>query len=559
MNMFLEKLKKLSKNKFIVAITILVLAGWYLRYRSINHQESIQYAVTATERSALISSISGSGQVVVSDQINIKPKTSGSLEAIYVNKDQGIWVGQLIAVLDTEEAQRAVRDAQNDLDEARRNLYDAKNDYEDIEIDAVDLLETTYEDAYSVVSTTFFKLSDYMKDLKDVLGTDMSEREYVAGYSLLLGRDSLFIKRLIDDYEDANNLFNENFTFFGTVFQDDENVIIYELLNNTVDTTKSISKTLESARHLYDAITINSSYKNFDMASQIDQMKPKIESDIVSVYSQINSLQKIKETIDNTNKDTPKDIEDAQLAVKSAQDVVVKREEALSDAEEKLNECNIYAPFSGRISYINSDIKKGDIVSSGTTLVTLITEAKLVKISFNEIDAAKLKVNQKATVIFDALPDVSISGKVADIDVTGSVSQGIVSYGVKISLDIYNDQVKAGMSATADIIIDTRQDVLVVPNSAVKYQRNSYYVKLVEVEEDLRQQLLSSVSSVTLPQSPKIQIVETGLSNDTFTEIISGLEEGDIVVYSETNSNMDQTSSQSQNRGFQMRGSGMFR
>jgi len=557
MNMFLETLKKLSKNKFIVAITVLVLAGWYLRYRSMNSQEgAVQYAVAEVEKRTLVSSVSGSGQVIVSDQVDIKPKISGEIVAIYVNQGQSIWAGQLIAVLDSEEAERAVRDAQNSLDEAVRNLDDAKDNYQEVKIDVEDSLETTYEDAYSSVSTVFFKLSDYVKDMKDVVGTNISEKEHIASYRIILGFNSLFIERLISDYEQANDLFNENFTFFRTVFQYDDKGIIYELLSDTIDTVKAISRALESARHLYDAIVLNEYYKQLSMASLVDKMQPKVESDVSSVYSYVRSLQDIKDIIDDIDENSSEDIKNAQLAIESAEDFVVQKEEALSDAKERLSKCNIYAPFSGTISYVNSDIKKGESVSSGTKLAVIITKAKLIEINFNEIDAAKLRTNQKAIIVFDALPDTSMTGKVIEVDVIGVVSQGVVSYGVKVNLDINNDEIKVGMSATADIITDIRQDVLAVPNNAVKFQGDSYYIELVEVEdENLRYELLSNASVVDLPQSPKIQMIEIGLSNDTFTEIISGLIEGNIVVYSVISSNPGGT----QNTGFEMRGSGMFR
>ena len=118
----------------------------------------------------------------------------------------------------------------------------------------------------------------------------------------------------------------------------------------------------------------------------------------------------------------------------------------------------------------------------------------------------------------------------------GAVSQGVVSYGVKIAFDIEDERVKPGMSVTVDIITDAKQDVLVLPNSAIKFQKNSYYVELVELSEEI-----------------KLQPIETGLSNDLYTEIVSGLKEGDIVVTSTISLNAVQAT---QNKGFQMPGMG---
>ncbi|MDP3990961.1 MAG: HlyD family efflux transporter periplasmic adaptor subunit [Candidatus Nealsonbacteria bacterium] len=551
--------KKIFQHKFItIMVLALLVFGFYFGNKAINgNGGELRYALAQVERGTLIFSVSGSGQIAVMDQVDIKPKVSGNLVAIYINKDQSVKGGQLIATLDSKDTERSVRDAQTVLDKAQRDLADAKENYQEIEIDAENSLRTAYEDGYSSVSTSFFKLSDYIKDLKDAIGTDQSSQEYITGYELVLGRDSLFIQKFLDDYYKANDLFNKNFAFFRTVFQDGDRDTIYKLISDTIDTTKAISQALESARHMYDAAVINESYKKLTIASQIDKMQPKIESDVSSVYSSISSIQRIKDTIDDTNKNTPKNIENARLAAESAQNSVTQKEEALFDAKEKLDEYNIRAPFSGSIASINDKIKIGDSVSSGTMLATLITRQKIAQISLNEIDAAKVKAGQKVTLTFDALPDTSITGKVAEVDTMGTASQGVVSYGVKIVLDSGEDAIKPGYSVVADIITDVKQDVLVLPNGAIKSQGDSYYVELVDVNADSQftQQLLANVSGTILPEPPNTQQVEVGLANDVSTEIVSGLKEGDIVVVSTINPNQTQTASQTQRtQSFQMPG-----
>ena len=553
--------QKIFQHKFITIIVLALLVfGFYSGNKAFNGKSGEpHYILAQVERGTLISSVSGSGQITVMDQVDIKPKVSGDILAIYIAKDQNVKEGQLIATLDSKDAERSVRDAQTALDKVQRDLADAKESGQEIGTDAEDSLETAYEDGYSSVSTSFFKLSDYMKDLKDAVGTDQSSREYITGYELVLGRDSLFIQKFLDDYHKANDLFNKNFAFFRTVFQDGDRNTIYKLISDTIDTTKAISQALESARHMYDAAVINESYKKLTIASQIDKMQPKIESDVSSVYSNISSIQRIKDTIDDTNKNTPKNVENARLAVESAQNAAVQKEEALSDAKEKLDEYNIRAPFSGSVASVNDKIKTGDSVSSGTVLATLITRQKIAQISLNEIDAAKVKAGQKATLAFDALPDISITGKVAEVDTVGTASQGVVSYGVKIALDSGEDAIKPGYSVTADIITDVKQDVLVLPNGAIKSQGDSYYVELVDINGDSQfaRQLLASVSGTILQESPNTQQVETGLSNDVSTEIVSGLKEGDIVVAYTINPSQTQTASQTQRtQSFQMPGIG---
>lgn len=546
--MFSKIFKQLFRNKFTTAITFLVVVlGGYFGYQAIiDGDEAVHYSVAAVEKGTLIVSVSGSGQVTVLDQVDIKPKVSGEITDIYIKKDQEVWIGQLAVVLDSEGAQRAIRDAELTLENAQRDLDEAKENYQDIDIDAKRSLEEAYEDGYSTVSTVFFKLSDYMQDLKNVLGTEEDAQKYITGYELILGRDSIFTQTLLDDYDRANDLFNKNFDFFREVYKEDDRDTIYQLISDTLETTRVISRTLESARHMYDAIMLKS-YEYLHISSQINEMQPKIENDVSAVYSNINSLRQIKDNIDDTNENTPKEIEDAQLAIQSFENIVVQREEALLDAKDNLADHYIYIPFSGVIAEVGN-VKKGDSVSSNTVLATLITKQKVAQISLNEIDATNIEVNQKATLTFDALPEVSIMGKVSEVDVVGQVSQGVVSYGMKIAFDTDIEQVKPGMSVTVDIITEAKTDVLVLPSGAIKFKGDMRYVELVEADGEYRQQLLANISGTILPISPKLQTVETGLSNDLSTEIISGLKEGDIVVVSSVN----KTQMTVQDGGFQM-------
>jgi len=104
----------------------------------------------------------------------------------------------------------------------------------------------------------------------------------------------------------------------------------------------------------------------------------------------------------------------------------------------------------------------------------------------------------------------------------------VVSYTVKLSLDTTDNRLKPGMTVDAEIIVDSKQDVLLVPNSALKSQNDSYYVELVAPQEITN--LANLKNPVALKQVPTRQSVKIGLADDTNTEIVSGLKEGDYVV-----------------------------
>jgi HlyD family secretion protein len=182
-----------------------------------------------------------------------------------------------------------------------------------------------------------------------------------------------------------------------------------------------------------------------------------------------------------------------------------------------LDNYSVVAPFAGIIAS-SANLNVGDTVGSGATVATLITKQKVAEISLNEIDAAKVKVGQKVNLTFDAIDNLNVTGTVSEVNLIGTVSQGVVSYTIKISFDTQDDRVKSGMSVSASIITEAKADVLTLPNSAIKTQGASNYVEILD----------------TGSVSPRKKVVGVGASSDTVTEIISGLKEGESVIVKTT-------------------------
>ena len=143
---------------------------------------------------------------------------------------------------------------------------------------------------------------------------------------------------------------------------------------------------------------------------------------------------------------------------------------------------------------------------------SLITKQQLATISLNEVDITKIKLGQKATLSFDAVEDLSLTGKVAEIDTLGTVTSGVVNYDVTIVFDTQDERIKPGMSVSVNIITDLKIDVLMVPNSAIKTQNDLTYVELMK------------------DSIPTLQPIETGITNDVDTEVISCLKENDEII-----------------------------
>ena len=218
---------------------------------------------------------------------------------------------------------------------------------------------------------------------------------------------------------------------------------------------------------------------------------------------------KEKQTDDLYPKLDHDDMRQRQLAnVSVAQSVI-----ALEKSRDRLADYTIRAPFDGIVTGLS--VESGDTISQTTTLASVITKKLHVSVALNEVDAAKVREGNAATVSFVALPDMTVNGRVVKLDTIGTVTQNVVSYGAEIELDEQPDGLKPGMSATADIVVAEKADVLVVPNAALSDERGKSVVTVRRNRDG--------------SELGEKQVVVVGLSNDTVTEVVSGLSEGTIV------------------------------
>lgn len=181
----------------------------------------------------------------------------------------------------------------------------------------------------------------------------------------------------------------------------------------------------------------------------------------------------------------------------------------------------ITAPTSGTMGDINivpgmqitnSTSASTNTVSSQTVASIINPGNPVITVNLSELDAAQVKAGQKATITFDALPNKTFTGEVLGINTTGTVTSGVTTYPAIIRLDVPNSQILPNMSATANIIVAVKDNVLEVPTTAV--------------------QTTSGQSTVRVLQNGQMTVipVETGISDDTNTEIVSGLTEGQTVI-----------------------------
>ena len=179
----------------------------------------------------------------------------------------------------------------------------------------------------------------------------------------------------------------------------------------------------------------------------------------------------------------------------------------------------ITAPMDGIITslmYVEG-MSIGSLDTGSTTsnqkVATIKTEGMpIVSVNLSEIDVFQVELDQKATIILDSIPDKTFTGEIVGVDRIGQTSSGVTQYPAIVQFDSSSEQILPNMAVTANIVIDRKDNVLLVPSGVIQGQRDQSYV------------------SVLVDGKPQSVPVEIGLSSDTQTEIVSGLKEGDLVV-----------------------------
>ena len=214
--------------------------------------------------------------------------------------------------------------------------------------------------------------------------------------------------------------------------------------------------------------------------------------------------------------------DDLTESIQSASESLRSAEISMQNLQDAMNNYTITAPISGTI--IEKDAKVGDAVKAGDTLCIVYDLSYLeMSINVDELQISSISVGQQVQITADAVPDKTYVGTVTRVSMKGTSNGGTTTYPVTIRIDD-TDGLRPGMNANAEIVVAEAKNALVVPNAAVV--RGSY----VLVTKDSP----SAADADTAMEAPEGFVyvpVKTGVSDDDYTQIVSGIQEGDTIGY----------------------------
>ena len=223
-----------------------------------------------------------------------------------------------------------------------------------------------------------------------------------------------------------------------------------------------------------------------------------------------NALQSIrKKNLFKEGAVSRQEVDDAEKNLIQAEELLRQKEYLLKMRQDDLKKLIVKSPFSGTLTLQN--VKKGDYVNASTLVARVVdTSSYLVSIEVDELDIPKIRNGQKATVAFDAYPDKRLSATVSRIvPQTDKITKTSKIY---LTIEKPEGNIQAGMTATANIIYNTRQHALLVRKSSVFEENHQNYVWKIE--------------NGHLKKQP----IRQGASDMTYIEVLQGLKNGDKIA-----------------------------
>lgn len=571
-----------QNNKIKAGISLLVLlAIIYGVYKSLFPTTSVpEYTLAVARIGSINQTVTGSGQVSASNQTDIPSLVSGTIKTINVNVGDHVKTGDLIATIDSTNARLTLENARISYLKVTQPAKEA-----DVQV-AKNNLAKAYDSAFGSITQAYLDFPEVISGLKDTLYGQSSLISIQASI-YFSPEERNYRDYAITLYDKAEQKYKESALLFKSMSRSSSEADIDRLINITNETASLISEaskqTLSTIIFIKNNNTVSQTTALNTLLTNVTTWTNKASSDVSSLVSAQNSILTSNKSLNDTVTGSDElDVASARLNYEQAQ--------------RTYENYFIRAPYDGIIGRIPVNVYSQ--AGSGTTIATIVGDSKIANIALNEVDAAKVKVSQPVKISFDAIEGLNATGTVKTVDQVGSVSSGVVSYSIKIAIDTRDERIKPGMSVNTTITTLHKEDVLVVPNTAIKQTGNESYIQTlsksaidsvlsnststristsssknalsssgvrdsnldtVNASSTRRWNTIGNASSsrqanfngnnfsrtltVSTAESPQKIIVKTGDSDDTYTEIISGLNRGQFVITKTTATKSSQTTS----------------
>lgn len=518
----LKTIKFGKKTRLTLIVGLVAVFGFAAFALWSNRASAAEYMTAKVERGNLRNTVTATGVLQAVTTVQVGSQASGTISAIYVDFNSLVKKGQVIAQLDPSTAQAQVQQARANLENARASLIQAR----------------------AGVSASRAGTADAQAKLLQAKSTVQSQQAEVSGAQANLAV-------LKAERDDAMSALQQQQALANAGVISKRDLEIAQTTFRTAD-----------ARYNQAAAQLNQAVVNENMSAGAGQAQAEAQ------------LQQSKAQN-----------EQSQAQVQQAEAQVQQAQAALNLAEVNLSHTTITSPIDGVV--VSRDINVGQTVAASLAAPTLFTIANdLTKMqviaNIDQADIGLVEQAKTATFGVDAFPGKEFKGAIQQMRLNPQNVQNVVTYNVVLDVDNPQQKLKPGMTANLTITIDERNNVLKVPNAALRFRPQSANEQNRSNTDDnngsqrqgrgqrnadgnngqTENRLTASTAPVIAGQNrlvwvlgqggnPQPRRITVGLSDGASTEIVSGnVQEGDVVIIGETISGQNRTQTTQTTPGF---------
>ena len=491
----------------VPVVCVAVLGGWFILRpdKAQNANKDINYVQVSPSKRDVSNTLSGTGTLNPANTYNVKSLVAGKVLTSSFEEGDIVEEGTVLYTVDSSDATTKAEQASIALQQAQRS-YDKTADRQYVRAEVAGVV-SALKVAKGDEVTSGQEVAVIRDSSKMVLRLEFPAADaatFSVGQSAEVTLDGTF----------------EMLTGTVTAVTGTDALSTGNLLTRTVTIAVQNAGGLTTAQAATASINGVSSIGSATFGYQAERtLTAQAAGTVTSIHVQEGqTVAKNDILIELSGDDLTESIQSASETLRSA-------EISLQNLQDTMANYTVTSPISGTI--IEKDAKVGDAVKSGDTLCVIYDLSYLeMTMSIDELDISSVEVGQTVQITADAVEGQTYTGVVTEVSVAGTTSGGITTYPVTVRID-ETDGLLPGMNVDAEIVLEEAADTLAIPSSAVT--RGSGNTSLVLITQDS-----PSAESAVEQESPEGYVyvqVETGISDNSYVQILSGLQEGDTVAY----------------------------
>jgi RND family efflux transporter MFP subunit len=509
------------RKRIVIIIIVIAFAGIGFIYFGSNNK--LPADLITVERSQLIQEITITGKIKPVQVIDLAFEKVGKVSGVYVNIGDKVSAGQILVELERNDLNAQLRESLANFDVQNAKLDGLKrgSTKEEIQVTQTELekakqiLVNYYAGVPNIVSSAYNKASDAVRNQLDAFFSDDEQTNARLTYSTANNQaqiDAENQRRLITN--ELNNWqlelsfisANSNSSELDKILKTSEDHLLavkklIEIIDNTLNSPNSLP---QSTLTTYKASIYTASANNNTALTSVKDQEQLISAQTITA-------QKARDELNLK-------LSGSTLESIKAQEALVEQAAAQIDGiRAQIFKTTLRSPINGTIT--KEEVKLGEIVTANSLVVSIISANNLeIEANIAEADIAKIKIGQSAKVTLDAYGnDVVFDAKIVFIEPAETIIEGVSTYKTKLQFDKEDDRIKSGMTANVDILTDTRENTLVIPQRAV-YRKDGEESVLIYNDGSFQERK-----------------IRTGLrGSDGNIEVLEGLIEGENIANTST-------------------------